>query len=262
MNIRNKILISTLSIQNSEDTDEILAKGYGLEIFADELPWTEENKPDDFFAFYGYPVSTEALGLHVPFFDLNLASEKFTSIRNLTVRTYCDWIKIGRRLGCRYVVVHPHSTAIIYNPSKTRKHVTETLRMLAEKAEKLGILLTVENIGSGRLRLFDQDEFIWLIKNTPGLFALLDVGHAFINKWDIPCVIQSLGEKLVSLHLHDNNGENDEHLPISKGKMDWLPLWDELARLPIMPNLVLEYNKSNIRQIIASAEEIEKVLAF
>ncbi len=87
--------------------------------------------------------------------------------------------------------------------------------------------------------------------------AICYLGHAFINNWDIPKAIKSLGEKLISLHIHDNNGDVDEHLPVNMGKIDLPPIWEELICLPTFPNLVLEYNKTSLYNILESAKGIE-----
>ncbi len=60
------------------------------------------------------------------------------------------------------------------------------------------------------------------------------------------------------MHIHDNDGKQDEHLPVGMGKINWNPIWDELVKLPVIPNIVLEYNKAELFQIIKTAEEVEE----
>jgi len=52
----------------------------------------------------------------------------------------------------------------------------------------------------------------------------LDSGHAFITKEDIPEMVRAIGPRLLALHLHDNTGDRDDHLPpyFGKGKLDVL----------------------------------------
>ncbi len=56
--------------------------------------------------------------------------------------------------------------------------------------------------------------------NNPNLHANLDIGHAHCNsctpvlQW-----IESLGNRIGYVHLHDNHGELDEHLGLGKGNI-------------------------------------------
>ena len=50
---------------------------------------------------------------------------------------------------------------------------------------------------------------------------LIDVGHANINGWDVPTLIRRVAPRLYGLHIHDNNGNSDQHLPIGDGTMEW-----------------------------------------
>ena len=79
------------------------------------------------------------------------------------------------------------------------------------------INLTVENVGvrtkSGVL--FDQDQYLALFEQLPAeVGSLIDIGHAFINHWDVPHVLRTLGTRIHSFHLHNNNGSADSHRPM------------------------------------------------
>ena len=49
----------------------------------------------------------------------------------------------------------------------------------------------------------------------------LDSGHALITGEDLPATVRAIGGKLGVLHLHDNDGERDDHLPPYLGKLDF-----------------------------------------
>lgn len=48
-------------------------------------------------------------------------------------------------------------------------------------------------------------------------------GHTALNLW-----LKSLGPYIEQLHLHDNHGENDAHLPMGFGSIDFEPLFNYL----------------------------------
>lgn len=56
------------------------------------------------------------------------------------------------------------------------------------------------------------------------LGVLFDTGHALIVGEDTPKAIEDLGEKLLHLHLSDNDGKQDQHLIPGKGVYDFRAL--------------------------------------
>jgi sugar phosphate isomerase/epimerase len=55
---------------------------------------------------------------------------------------------------------------------------------------------------------------------SPNLHANLDIGHAHCNsRASVLEWIESLGERIGYVHLHDNLGERDEHLGLGKGSI-------------------------------------------
>lgn len=106
---------------------------------------------------------------------------------------------------------------------KTHQLIVENLRYFGSQAQKKGIRLAVENIYGGRF--YSQiDELISLVDevNLPNVGFCLDVGHANLDKVNIPAAIQRMGNKLYEIHLHDNNGLKDQHLPIGFGIINWI----------------------------------------
>jgi sugar phosphate isomerase/epimerase len=88
---------------------------------------------------------------------------------------------------------------------------------------------------------------------TETLVALLDsidsqlLGHCFdIGHWHLFAEASlaewfgALGPRLVHLHLHDNFGKHDEHLPVGEGGIDFASLFSLIATLPQRPTMTLE----------------------
>jgi sugar phosphate isomerase/epimerase len=70
----------------------------------------------------------------------------------------------------------------------------------------------------------------------------VDVGHAFINRWRMEELFIALGDRLKALHLHDNDGRKDSHLPLGEGVIDWESIFAALRKAGSEPDIVLEYN--------------------
>ena len=70
--------------------------------------------------------------------------------------------------------------------------------------------------------------------NDEFLVACLDIGHAEMrglgtNSTDM---IKALGSRLQALHIHDNEGVEDQHiLPFGRGNIDWQDFMDGLKEI-------------------------------
>jgi sugar phosphate isomerase/epimerase len=71
----------------------------------------------------------------------------------------------------------------------------------------------------------------------------LDLGHANITV-GIPDAISVLGNRITSLHVHDNHGMKDEHLWPGDGTIDWKDTAKRLNALATPPAAVLEISYS------------------
>ena len=71
----------------------------------------------------------------------------------------------------------------------------------------------------------------------------LDLGHAHITV-GVAEAIATLGNRIASVHVHDNHGMKDEHLWPGDGTIDWPATAKALKALSAPPPAVLEINTS------------------
>jgi sugar phosphate isomerase/epimerase len=108
------------------------------------------------------------------------------------------------------------------------------------------------------LRLFAKERGIRIaLENTPGEFATptnlcrfiaetrladlrlcFDIGHAHLEDGVLPS-LETMGERSITSHIHDNHGLRDEHLPPYEGTIDWQAALGALPPASALP-LVLE----------------------
>ena len=103
---------------------------------------------------------------------------------------------------------------------------TEVLGLLCEEAAGIGVTIVLEHVpfaGGNQLELIDS-----ILGNVPLLRFHLDSGHAKLergqDRWNE--YIDRFGPKLAHVHLSDNDGTADQHLPLGavpRSTTDWPP---------------------------------------
>ena len=124
-------------------------------------------------------------------------------------------------LECPVLVIHPYFCT---DREKEKKINLDMYRNMIPAAKKYGIKLCLENMWwapEGRVTVAacgDASEACWYIdalneEAGEDVFGYcLDVGHATLTCRDIRQEIRTLGHRLIALHIHDNDGQNDLHL--------------------------------------------------
>lgn len=146
-----------------------------------------------------------------------------------------------------FIVLHTNEVLNNDNRDKIKEIVEERIESLIGYAQSKGIKTVVENVGVKGNMLYSEEEYISLIKEN-NFYSLIDIGHAVINRWDIPKVIEELKERIIGYHLHNNDGEKDQHLPISQGKYDFSSILKIIKEKTPKANLVLEYSAVTLKE--------------
>lgn len=173
--------------------------------------------------------------LHGPYMDLNPGSMD-ESTRLHTVEAYGKVFDVVSSLRPANVVLHAG-----YHEKKYKGEFTlwleqskKTWPMFVERAESLGAVIAVENIfekePSTLGMLMDEIE-------SPNFGICIDTGHLNVfSKVDMEDWFSVLGTRIAEVHLHDNNGKHDEHLPLGEGNIDFplfFSLLEKYANTPV-----------------------------
>ncbi len=147
--------------------------------------------------------------------DINIASV-YPEFREASVRLHRRAIETSASAGAELYVIHPGYVAWSFYWHDALQALDQSIEELSILQEELGICLGIENMPKSD----------WLFFHKPGLDLhgmglVLDVGHAqtcgTLNEFlEHP--------ELAHIHLHDNSGQNDEHLPLGKGCIDFGPV--------------------------------------
>jgi len=94
--------------------------------------------------------------------------------------------------------------------------------------EQAGVRVVLENV------VEHSPEFLIRLVDTVGsayLGLCFDIGHATLCSTLAPARwVEMMGARLKHVHLHDNNGATDEHLPIGKGIIDFDAFFEALGK--------------------------------
>jgi sugar phosphate isomerase/epimerase len=159
-------------------------------------------------------------------------------------------LESAEHIHFKNLVVHLGEKTDTWSP-RTLEHGLSALEHLDAFARPLGVRLLAENILNEPTTPEHLMEILTLGHLTR-VGVCLDLGHAHIEP-GIPEAIQILGNRVGSVHVHDNHGLRDEHLWPGDGTIDWPAAVKALKALPEAQAQVLEidYNQPETHGAVA-----------
>jgi len=204
-------------------------------------------------------------------FELSVHCSAELDLANLNSKQTADSVRkteaclaFAAAVGAGTVTIHlgklsPHGWEVD-TESIARKICVESVEACAQKAKKFNLIIAVENMPRvpnilGQtlrhlMRILDEVK-------SDNLGITLDIGHAFTVDHDLK-FIETMGDRIVHVHLHDNDGAEDQHLALGKGALDFRSAVQRLARIDYEGPLVLEMR--NIEDVITSRNLVRELL--
>ena len=160
------------------------------------------------------------LSIHAPFIDLSPAAVD-SKVREATMSRFNQTLKIAEILRPLTVVCHSGYEKWKYSLSFKLwlEKSLEFWKPLAKRAESLGCKIAIENIFE------DEPTNLRVLMEamaSENFGICFDTGHCnlfstvSLDKW-----LDDLGEYIVELHLHDNDGSADQHYSIGDGTFNF-----------------------------------------
>ncbi|MEA2053203.1 MAG: sugar phosphate isomerase/epimerase [Euryarchaeota archaeon] len=182
--------------------------------------------------------------------------------------------EIASLLDVRHVVIHggdivtengTNFAGIAYR--KAFMNTVRNFKTLASLARDYSVVLYLENLDDNRVGSLPVELLALLHAVNEDISVTLDTGHAFIiaERYGIPLsdFFDMLNPVIKHVHLHDNDGISDLHLPLGEGKIDvgrvLLDIWDAQPE-----NVVLEINRfvdsENVKESIKAVKGDPRLL--
>jgi len=165
--------------------------------------------------------------VHAPFYGVDLSTQS-PEIKRRSIELLTKTLEYCRAIECQIMVTYPNSSeSLPLGREAVKKNSVEALREVVKKAEELGVKVAIENmIGKDERFCSRISDLIGIIESvgSPYLGICLDTGHINLLPRSVTSMREEIlhaGKYLWTLHIHDNDGERDSHLPMGEGNIDW-----------------------------------------
>lgn len=174
---------------------------------------------------------------HGIFADLNFSGSD-PLIYEVSRQRLCQCAAYAARLGIERMVIHSCFHPVLH-PDDTLYELWshKFAELLCQVAERYQMELFVENV-------LDRNPYILgRIMETashPKVKVCLDIGHANLSACSLEEWFLRLHEHLSYIHLSDNDGLYDAHLPVGQGNVDWRNVKKLIEKYNIKADYTLE----------------------
>jgi len=213
------------------------------------LLWTDQFDSDyKDFPHYAMEAGLYVENAHAPYIESNtlwednLSGHEYTE-KLITCIEDCDTYEIPT------LVMHPTNGK---HPLPVSNIGIERLKRIIDKAENLNINIALENMESPQYL-----EYVFSKVQSDRLGFCFDSGHHNLYSPDLD-LLSLYGDKLMALHLHDNNSKEDMHaLPFS-GNVHWDKLSGKLKAVNYKGAVAFETRNTGFEHI----ESVDEFLSI
>ncbi|WP_295611708.1 sugar phosphate isomerase/epimerase [uncultured Methanobrevibacter sp.] len=157
--------------------------------------------------------------IHAPFMDVNIASPQDQSRLN-SIAQIKSSIDLANEIDAEAVVVHPGLISFLANKyfkKEVYEFANDSIKEIGDYAKDLGVLATIENMPNFESMIYQNivDLNQMLVENE--MYMTLDIGHANHVGY---APDEMIFDSIKHVHVHDNLGDDDTHLPLGEGSID------------------------------------------
>jgi len=168
-----------------------------------------------------YMQGMRGYSMHGPYYDLSYTSID-TLVLDLTKKRFIQCIEAAKFHEVKHMIFHSAFRQFDRAPSRREAFLNKTVDFWKSFEENIPGEMTVylENVEDE-----DPGLFIELIKgiDSPKIRCCFDIGHAYVNSpVELSAWIRTLGSAIGHVHIHDNDGKDDLHLPLGEGDIPLL----------------------------------------
>ena len=234
----------------------VLQKQMNLEIYFNSDALNQLNKSECRKTAELLNSASCKVNLHAPFMDLRPGAldEK---IRRVSIERLKQVFELIPYFNPLRIVCHPSYDSRYYVSCDEEwlENSAATWLELIGLIRGTGTIIALENVyerePSVLRRLFE-------LINSDDICFCFDTGHFNVfGRAPLGAWLAEMGKYLGHLHLHDNHGRFDEHLPVGSGTFPFAEFFQKLKDIKVQPLITLEaHTQADLWQ---SLENIEKM---
>ena len=184
------------------------------------------------------------------------------SLREASLREMFHSLEVAAELGSRKVVLHPgHIGGLgVYVKEAALARANDSMASIIGRAQALGLCVCLENMFPRCHAYFRPADFVEVLQRFPDLKLTLDTGHANIGNPDglqILEFIEKFGHRIGHLHVSDNYGKRDDHIPVGAGTIDFLKIVKALKKCGYDDTATLEIFTEDRRLLKQSRDRFD-----
>lgn len=163
--------------------------------------------------------------VHMPAMIIALGDLDNT-VRQTSIEQARHAIALAKQISATLITIHPTPCRDSERDSLVQRErlQRDALIEICADAEAQGVVVAIENMPSRNVyapAYCSFDGLFVLLEEIGTLGFTLDVGHANVAGVSLRTVVPRLGQRLRHIHIHDNDGSTDQHLPVGCGTVDW-----------------------------------------
>jgi sugar phosphate isomerase/epimerase len=180
----------------------------------------------------------------------------FSQLRDTAVSVINNHIDFLAELECPKMTVHANWPSSMFSVHDGIAFQLDSLNRIVDYAAQYSLKVMYEPIG---IKCEDVITVAEIVNSIDDLYFHLDVGHANLFGRNPRKYIRKLKQKLIHVHLHDNDGQRDLHLPLDSGSLDWKGVLDELSEF-YTDTVTLEVFSTDRKYAVHSKEKVQHYL--
>lgn len=193
-----------------------------------------------------------------PFLPL---ADRHLKKRQAALTQLLDAVKFAQDLGSPLVTIHYLGAPAHYSFHKTVSIYVDLLKCLIHTGNGAKVSVALENSPANKM---EAHVFRTIFKQVPETHLLLDVSHTHLNT-DVDVAGDFLndavlGQRLSHIHISDNNGVEDLHLPLGsvRNGIDWKKMIRMIRNHPYDDRITLEVFSPDRKYLLVSRNKLLK----
>lgn len=201
---------------------------------------------------------------HLPTF-VSLA-DLTDSVRRASLNEVLESLEVAAEFQPLKIVAHPpYIGGLGVMVMKQARHMAKnSLWAISLKAEQLGLNLCLENMFPRCQYGVETIDFIKIFEQLPNLNLTFDTGHANIGNPEgnrILEFIETFSDRIGHVHISDNFGKEDNHLPIGTGTINFDSVLKSLKGIGYKDTVTFEIFSKDREYLQISRDKFQKMWA-